>query len=78
MLKLTTRLFDRKPGAEYADYYERALYNHLLATVAPDTGAMTYFMPLRGNFLTYLNGTFCCVGSGIEDTPRYRVTGLML
>jgi uncharacterized protein len=72
MLKLTTRLFDRKPGAEYADYYERALYNHLLATVAPDTGAMTYFMPLRGNFRTYLNGTFCCVGSGIENTPRYN------
>ncbi len=72
MLKLTARLFERKPGAEYADYYERALYNHLLATVAPDTGAMTYFMPLRGNFRTYLDGTFCCVGSGIENTPRYN------
>ena len=72
MLKLTARLFEREPRAEYADYFERALYNHLLATVAPDSGAVTYFMPLRGNFRTYLNGTFCCTGTGIENTPRYN------
>ena len=72
MLKLTTHLFERKPDAAYADYFERALYNHLLATIAPDNGAVTYFMPLSGNFRTYLTGTFCCVGSGIENTPRYN------
>jgi DUF1680 family protein len=72
MLKLTARLMERSPAAEYADYYERALYNHLLATIAPDTGAMTYFTPLRGNFRTYLDGTFCCVGTGIENPPRYN------
>ena len=72
MLRLTSRLFERKPVAEYADFYERALYNHLLATVAPDTGAVTYFLPLHGDFRTYLTGTFCCVGSGIENTPRYN------
>lgn len=72
MLKLTARLFERKPDAACADYFERALYNHLLATVAPDTGAVTYFTPLRGNFRTYLDGTHCCVGSGIENTPRYN------
>jgi DUF1680 family protein len=72
MLKLTADLFARDPRPEYADYTERALYNHLLATVAPDTGAVTYFTPLRGNFRTYLDGTFCCVGTGIENTPRYN------
>lgn len=71
MLKLTARLFERRPAAEYADYFERALYNHLLAAVAPDTGAVTYFTPLYGNFRTYLDGTHCCVGSGIENPPRY-------
>lgn len=71
MLKLTACLFERKPAAEYADYFERALYNHLLATVAPDTGAVTYFTPLHGDFRTYLNGTFCCVGTGIENPARY-------
>jgi hypothetical protein len=72
MLKLTARLFERSQSAEYADYFERALYNHLLATVAPDSGAVTYFLPLRGHFRTYLDGTHCCVGSGIENTPRYN------
>jgi uncharacterized protein len=72
MLKLTSRLFERNPQVEYADYYERALYNHILASVAPDTGFVTYFTPLRGQFRTYLTGTFCCVGSGIENTARYN------
>jgi DUF1680 family protein len=73
MLKLTARLIERAPErADYADYFERALYNHLLATVAPDTGAMTYFTPLHGDFRTYLDGTHCCVGSGIENTARYN------
>jgi DUF1680 family protein len=73
MLKLTARLIERAPNsADYADYFERALYNHLLTTIAPDTGAMTYFTPLRGDFRTYLNGTHCCVGSGIENTARYN------
>ena len=72
MLKLTTRLFERNRHAELADYYERALYNHVLASVAPDSGAMTYFTPLHGDFRTYLNGSFCCTGSGIENTARYN------
>jgi len=72
MLKLTTVLFERNPLEIYADYYERALYNHLLASIDPDTGAMTYFLPLAGNFRTYLDGTHCCVGTGIENTPRYN------
>ncbi|MEO8019604.1 MAG: beta-L-arabinofuranosidase domain-containing protein [Pseudomonadota bacterium] len=71
MLKLTALLFANRADAGYADFQERALYNHLLATVAPDTGAMTYFMPMRGNFRTFLDGTFCCTGTGIENTPRY-------
>jgi len=72
MLKLTARLFERDPRAEFADYYELALLNHLLATVAPDSGEVTYFTPLRGNFRTYINGTFCCTGTGIENPPRYN------
>jgi DUF1680 family protein len=72
MLKLTARLFERNRRAELADYYERALYNHVMASVAPDSGAMTYFTPLRGDFRTYLNGSFCCTGSGIENTARYN------
>jgi DUF1680 family protein len=72
MLKLTARLFERNRRAELADYYERALYNHVLASVAPDTGAVTYFTPFHGHFRTYLNGSFCCSGTGLENTARYN------
>lgn len=72
MLRLTARLFERSPDVKYANYYERALYNHILASIAPDTGLVTYFTPMRGQFRTYLNGTFCCVGSGIENTARFN------
>ena len=72
MLKLTSRLFERNRRAEFADYYERALYNHVLASVAPDTGAVTYFTPFHGDFRTYLNGSFCCSGTGLENTARYN------
>lgn len=72
MLKLTTWLFRRGPRMDYADYYERTLYNHILASVAPDTGQVTYFTPLHGHFRTYIDGTFCDNGTGIENTPRYN------
>jgi DUF1680 family protein len=72
MLKLTSVLFARNPSADYADYYERALYNHILASVAPDTGQVTYFTPMYGNFRTYIDGTFCDNGTGLENTPRYN------
>jgi DUF1680 family protein len=72
MLKLTSVLFERSPRIDYADYYERALYNHILASIAPDTGNVVYFTPLYGNFRTYVNGTFCDNGTGIENTPRYN------
>jgi len=72
MLKLTAKLFEREPKIEYADYYERALYNHILAELEPTTGAITYFAPLYGQFRTYLDGTFCCVASSLEYTPRFN------
>ena len=72
MLKLTNLLFARSPRIDYADYYERALYNHVMASIAPDTGNVTYFTPMYGNFRTYINGTFCDNGNGIESTPRYN------
>lgn len=71
MLKLTGQLFEHAPDSAKADYHERALYNHILSTIAPDTGRMTYFHPMHGDFRMYLSGTECCVGSGIENTGRF-------
>ena len=72
VLKLSRHLFQREPRADYADYCELALYNHILATIAPDSGHVTYFTPLRpGDFRTYLDAPFCCQGTGIENTARF-------
>ncbi len=72
MLKLTRHLFEREPKAAYADFMELALYNHILASIAPDSGHVTYFTPLRpGDFRTYLNEPYCCQGTGIENTARF-------
>ena len=75
MLKLTRHLFCWEPRAEYADYYERALYNHILASQNPETGMMCYYVPLRtGSQKTYndpLNSFWCCTGTGIENHAKY-------
>jgi DUF1680 family protein len=72
MLKLTRSLFERRPSATYGDYYEQALFNHILASIAPDHGKVTYFMPLRpGDFRVHLDSPFCCLGTGIENAARF-------
>ncbi|MEP6724754.1 MAG: beta-L-arabinofuranosidase domain-containing protein [Bacteroidota bacterium] len=75
MLKLTRQLFAFNPRPEYADFYERALYNHILASQEPDSGMMCYFVPLRMGgkkaFSDKFNSFWCCVGSGIENHSKY-------
>jgi DUF1680 family protein len=75
MLKLTRHLFCWDPRAEYADYYERGLYNHILASQNPETGMMCYYVPLRsGSQKTYggpLNAFWCCTGTGVENHAKY-------
>ena len=75
MLKLTRFLFMREPKAEYADFYERALYNHILASQNPDDGMVCYFVPLAsGTFKQYSNqyeDFSCCLGTGMENHSKY-------
>ena len=72
MLKLTRTLFALSPSAAYADFYENALYNHILATIAPDHGKGVYFLPLHpGDFRMHINEPYCCQGTGIENTARF-------
>ena len=78
MLKLTRLLFSLEPSAETMDFYERGLFNHILASQDPDTGMMSYYVPLRpGAFKTYStpNESFwCCVGTGMENHAKYGDT----
>ena len=75
MLKLTRHLFTWKPDSRLADYYERTLYNHILASQNPTDGMMCYFVPLRmgakKNFSDKFNTFTCCVGTGMENHSKY-------
>ncbi len=75
MLRLTRSLFALDPSAAYADYYERALYNSILASQDPDSGMMTYFQPTRPGYLklycTPTDSFWCCTGSGMENHAKY-------
>jgi DUF1680 family protein len=75
MLKLTRYLFSWNPTSAFGDYYERALYNHILASQNPETGMMCYFVPLRmgarKTFSSPFNTFTCCVGSGMENHVKY-------
>lgn len=75
MLKLTRSLFEQDPAATHADYYERALYNSILASQDPDSGMMTYFQPVRPGYLklycTPTDSFWCCTGSGMENHAKY-------
>lgn len=78
MLKLTRHLFCLNPNSEFIDYYERALYNHILASQNPINGMMCYFVPLRmgttKQFSDQFNTFTCCVGSGMENHSKYAET----
>ena len=75
MLKLSRHLFCWTADAAIADYYERALYNHILGQQDPQTGMVTYFLPLLSGshkvYSTKENSFWCCVGSGFENHAKY-------
>jgi DUF1680 family protein len=77
MLKLTSDLFLFDQRAAFMDYYERALYNHILASVAKDNPANTYHVPLRpGSVKQFGNpdmtGFTCCNGTAIESNTKLQ------
>lgn len=75
MLKLTRHLFCWDANAKYADYYERALYNHILGQQDLQSGMVAYFLPLLPGahkvYSTPENSFWCCVGTGFENHAKY-------
>ena len=75
LLKLADHIFSWNPNSKIADYYERALYNHMLGQQDPATGMVCYFTPLQtGAYRLYStrdNSFWCCVGSGFESHVKY-------
>jgi uncharacterized protein len=71
MLKLTRRLFSLRPDAFYADFHERALFNHVLGSIDDQDGRTSYMVPVgRGvqqEYQDMLRSFTCCVGTGMES-----------
>lgn len=76
MLRLTRHIFSWQPEGRSFDYYERALYNQILASQDPERGMFAYFVSLKpGHFKTFstpFDSFWCCVGSGIENHAKYN------
>ncbi len=77
MLKLTSNLFLFDQRAELMDYYERGLYNHILASVAEETPANTYHVSLKPGSLkrfgnANMNGFTCCNGTALESSTKLQ------
>lgn len=75
MLKLTELIYQWEHRTEYIDFYEKALYNHILASQDPDSGMKTYFVSTEpGHFKVYCtpdDSFWCCTGTGMENPARY-------
>ncbi len=77
LLKLDRQLFMYDQTAKYMDHYERALYNHILASVAEGDAGNTYHVPLNpgaqkrfGN--AQMNGFTCCNGTALESNTKLQ------
>ncbi|WP_420149263.1 beta-L-arabinofuranosidase domain-containing protein [Spirosoma sp.] len=75
MLRLSKALFLDKADPTYLDFYERALYNHILSSQHPQKGGFVYFTPIRPNHYRVYSqpqtSMWCCVGSGLENHTKY-------
>ncbi len=79
LLKLSRQLFMFDPDGKYMDYYERALYNHILASVAEKSPGNTYHVPLnpgakKGFGNAKMGGFTCCNGTALESNTKFQDT----
>src|SRR5665213_379143 len=75
MRKLTRHLFTWNADEKYAEYYEQALYSHILGQQDPETGMDCYFTPMEPGayrlYSTFDKSFWCCVGTGFESHSKY-------
>ncbi len=78
MLKLTRHLYGIHGDVKYMDFYEKALYNHILGQQDPETGMIAYFLPMLPGahkvYSTKQESFWCCVGTGFENHAKYGET----
>jgi DUF1680 family protein len=79
LLKLDRQLFSYEQAGKYMDHYERALYNHILASVAEHDAGNTYHVPLNPGAQKQFNnagmdGFTCCNGTALESHTKLQDT----
>jgi len=77
LLKLSRQLFMFDTDGKFMDYYEQALYNHILASVAEDSPANTYHVPLNPGARKHfgnpnMSGFTCCNGTALESSTKLQ------
>jgi len=75
MMRLADYLLRWTGRGEYADYWERNLYNGLLAQQHPGTGMVSYFLPLQAGAAkkwgTPTDSFWCCYGTLVQAHTVY-------
>ncbi len=79
LLKLARQLFMFEKQPKYMDYYEQALYNHILSSVAENNPGNTYHVPLnpgahKSFSNAHMNGFTCCNGTALESNTKLQDT----
>jgi hypothetical protein len=68
---MTRTLFAVHPDIKYADFEERALYNHVLASIDPKDGRTCYMVPVgqgvQHEYQDMFRDFTCCMGTGMEN-----------
>jgi DUF1680 family protein len=71
MIKMTRKMFALHPDIKYAEFHERALFNHILGSMDPEDGRTCYMVPVghgvRHEYQDMFRSFTCCVGSGMES-----------
>jgi len=74
MLKLSRMLWVQTGETRYLDFYEKAMFNHILSSQHPE-GGFVYFTPIRPrHYRVYSESQesfWCCVGTGLENHTKY-------
>ena len=81
LIKIARELYSLDPErADYMDYIERGLINHILASRNPDitehmTNGVTYMLPIGPGVEKYYTDNYhsftCCHGTGMENHVKY-------
>ncbi len=74
MLKMADYLFRWTGDVKYADYFENVYTNHILASMAPDSGLKTYLTTSQFGshkiYHTVDNSFWCCACTGMESFAK--------